>query len=36
MEISASFKKRHLRFFSASIRAPADSFISKNEGMDER
>jgi hypothetical protein len=34
---SASFKKtkKHSRFFSERIHAPADSFISKNEGMNE-
>jgi hypothetical protein len=34
MAISARFKK-HPRFFSERIHAPADSFISKNEGMNE-
>src|ERR1700733_11576342 len=35
MTISASFKKKHPRFFSERIHAPADSFISNNEGMNE-
>jgi hypothetical protein len=35
MTISASFKKKRSRFFSERIHAPADSFISKNEGMNE-
>jgi hypothetical protein len=33
MTTSASFKKKHPRFFSERIHAPADSFISNNEGM---
>jgi hypothetical protein len=28
-------QKKHPRFFSERIHAPADSFISKNEGMNE-
>jgi hypothetical protein len=36
MTISASLKKSTPRFFSERIHAPADSFISKNEGMNER
>jgi hypothetical protein len=28
-------QKKHPRFFSATIHAPADSFISRNEGMNE-
>jgi hypothetical protein len=35
MTISASFKKNTPRFFSERIHAPADSFISKNEGMNQ-
>jgi hypothetical protein len=35
MTISASLKKKHPRFFSERIHAPADSFISKNEGMNQ-
>jgi hypothetical protein len=35
MAISASFKKKHSRFFSARIHDPADSFVSNNEGMNE-
>jgi hypothetical protein len=35
MTASASFKKKAPRFFSQIIHAPADSFISKNEGMNE-
>jgi hypothetical protein len=35
MTISASSKKEHPRFFSERIHAPADSFISRNEGMNE-
>jgi len=29
-------QKKHPRFFSERIHAPADSFISENEGMNER
>src|SRR5262249_17992798 len=35
MTISASLKKKHPRFFSERIHAPADSFLSKNEGMNQ-
>jgi hypothetical protein len=31
----SQLEKKHLRFFSESIHTPADSFISKNEGMNE-
>jgi hypothetical protein len=31
----AQASKKHSRFFSERIHAPADSFISKNEGMNE-
>jgi len=32
---SAQGSKKHPRFFLERIHAPADSFISKNEGMNE-
>jgi hypothetical protein len=35
MTTSPSLKKKHPRFFSERIHAPADSFISENEGMNE-
>jgi hypothetical protein len=35
MAIKRKLQKKHSRFFSERIHAPADSFISKNEGMNE-